>query len=90
MEVTGRKQQTPYSNALSSEQKEIFFNKAKNEWLLPSYNNPLWFFGSEPEVIPRWTGYTLGYDLVSFYLDKNPKESAATLVKADADIFLIK
>ena len=90
MEVTGRQKPSPWSHALTPEQKEIFMKKAEQEWNKPTYNNNLWFFGSEPEKIPRWTGYTLGYDLVDDYLKKHPETSASKLVFADASLFLEK
>ncbi|NQV88478.1 MAG: hypothetical protein HQ402_02920 [Parcubacteria group bacterium] len=88
MEVTGRKNPLPWSMTLTPEQKEIFLKKAKEVWLLPSYDNALWFFGSEPEKIPRWAGYTLGYDLVDKYLKANPGTLAPGLVSVDASLFV--
>ena len=35
-----------------------------------------WLFGDEE--IPRWTGYTLGYELVGDYLDRNDTTAAAS------------
>ena len=64
MEATGRTKPSPWACALTPEQKKIFFKKAMEEWEKPTYDNALWFFGSNPEVVPRWAGYTLGYDLV--------------------------
>ena len=39
--------------------------------------------------IPRWAGYTLGFDLVKKYLAKHPAESAASLVHVPAREILI-
>ena len=88
MEVTGRQKLLPWSRSLTHEQKEIFMKKAEQDWKKPTYDNDLWFFGSEPEKIPRWTGYTLGYCLVEDYLKKHPETSASKLVSADADLFV--
>ena len=88
MQVTGRQKISLYSSALTPEQKEIFLKKAKEVWLLLSYDNDLWFFGSEPEKIPRWAGYTLGYDLVEKYLKAHTDTSASKLVTADASLFI--
>ncbi|MCR4334111.1 MAG: DUF2268 domain-containing protein [Patescibacteria group bacterium] len=87
-EVTGRKKPSLYSNALTPEQKKIFLKKASEEWNKPTYNHNLWFYGSKPDIIPRWTGYTLGYDLVATYLLKHPETSASKLASADASLFL--
>lgn len=86
-EVTGRSKPSLYSCALTPEQKKIFLKKASQEWKQPTYDNNLWFFGSEPEIIPRWTGYTLGYDLVATYLHNHPETSASKLASADAVSF---
>ena len=88
IEATGRNKPSPWSYALTSEQKKIFLKKASEEWLKPSYDNDAWFFGSKPEIIPRWTGYTLGYDLVAAYLKANPGNSASKLASADASLFV--
>jgi len=87
-EVIGRNRPSVYSSALTPEQKEIFLKKASLEWLQPTYDNDLWFFGSKPDVIPRWTGYTLGYDLVATYLHNHPEISASKLATADATLFM--
>lgn len=87
IEATGRSKPSPWSYALSLEQKKIFITKASEEWKNPTYNNDLWFFGSKPDVIPRWTGYTLGYDLVAKYLHNHPETSASRLAFADVSLF---
>lgn len=88
MEVTGRQEPSVYSRALTPEQGEIFLKKAKKEWEKPTYNNAAWFYGSLPEVIPRWAGYTLGYDLVAMYLKAHPKVLPSELACADASLFM--
>jgi len=87
-EVTRRDKPSVYSCALTPEQKKIFLKKASEEWSRPNYNNSLWFFGSNPDIIPRWTGYTIGYDLVGAYLRANPGSSASKLADSDASLFL--
>lgn len=90
MEATGRQQLSSYSCALTLAQKKIFLKKASEEWNMPTYNHGEWFFGSTPKVIPRWTGYTLGYDLVATYLQSHPGTLASKLVCADASLFIQK
>ncbi len=88
MEVTGRKKPSVYSSALTPEQKKVFYEKASREWKEPTYGNALWFYGSTPAVVPKWAGYTLGYDLVGKYLQVHPKLLASTLACADASLFV--
>ena len=87
IEATGRGKASPWSYALTPEQKKVLLKKASEEWKQPTYDNNLWFFGSKPDIIPRWTGYTLGYDLVASYLQKHPETSASKLASADASEF---
>lgn len=90
MEVTERQNPTIYSNALTPEQKKIFMKKASKEWGLPTYNHNEWFYGSAPKAIPRWTGYTLGYELVMAYLRAHPETLPSKLVCADPSLFVVK
>ncbi len=88
IEATGRSKPSPWSYILTPEQKKVLIKKASETWKQPTYDNDLWFFGSKPDVIPRWTGYTLGYDLVAAYLHVHPETSASKLATADAMLFL--
>lgn len=90
MEVTGRQKPTIYSDALTPEQKKIFLKKASDEWDKPTYNNNKWFYGSDPNEIPRWTGYTLGFDLVAAYIKVHPEAHSSKLATADAPLFIKK
>jgi uncharacterized protein YjaZ len=45
-----------------------------------------WFFGSSG--IPRWTGFTIGYHIVTDYLRRHPQATAASLVHLRADAVL--
>jgi uncharacterized protein YjaZ len=87
MEVTGRQKPTIYSNALTPEQKKIFLRRASEKWSEPTYNHNEWFYGSTPNAIPRWTGYTLGYDLVAKYLQTHHGTLPSQLATADASLF---
>ncbi len=88
MEITGRSTPPAWSTALTNRQKEELLKKATTEWNLPTYDHNAWFYGSEIKKIPRWTAYTLGYDLVSSYLQKNPKIKASKIISADASLFV--
>jgi uncharacterized protein YjaZ len=37
--------------------------------------------------LPPWTGYTLGFRLVSAYVERNPGQNVTTLVHAPARAF---
>ena len=87
MEITGQKIPPAWSTALTDEQKKEFFKKSSEEWNLPTYNHNAWFYGSEIKKIPRWTAYTLGYDLVANYLRKNPKIKSSKIISAETSIF---
>ncbi len=76
----------PWSVALTDEEINTFFEKASLEFRKESYDHAAWFFGSEERGIPRWAGYSLGFELVGNYMKKTGK-SAADLVKAPASLF---
>ena len=50
-----------------------------------NYNHYKWFFGRGD--LPRWAGYSLGYDLVQKYLVKHPHELPSTLFDRPAGDF---
>lgn len=60
--------------------------RAQKEWASVEYGHEAWFFGS-PEL-PRWLGYSMGYQLVARYLAEHPQARASGLVSVDAEIFL--
>ena len=60
--------------------------RTREEWKSDRYGHEEWFFGSA--ALPRWLGYSLGYQIVSRYLSAHPHGSASALVHADAEIFL--
>lgn len=72
----------PWTHALTAEQGTRLLATARSEFDLPSYDHARWFFGSAD--LPRWTGYALGYELVSKYLEANPEQTAASLVYTPA------
>jgi len=58
---------------------------AKKEQDAKHYDHDAWFYGTAD--LPRWAGYTLGYDLCKKYADKNSK-SAGKLTKIHANEIL--
>jgi len=89
MEVTGRKIPPTWSTVLTDKQKKEFLTTASKEWDFPNYDHNAWFYGSKIKKIPRWTAYTLGYDLIATYLQQNPKIKASKIISAEASIFIL-
>ncbi len=74
--------------ALKENQIKEMMEKAKKEYNSKNYNHYEWFFGSKERVIPRWTGYTLGFNLVAEYLKKNPDKKPSQLYNLEAEEFI--
>ena len=64
-----------------------WLHKASEVWLEPGYRHAEWFFGIDSDI-PRWTGYSIGFELVERYLQMHPDQSASTLVDAPANVFI--
>lgn len=62
-----------------------YLSRAQAEWQNAGYDHAAWFFGS-PEL-PRWLGYSLGYQLVRQYLATHGNARASTLAHADPEDF---
>lgn len=73
---------------LSAGQMKAMMEKAKKEYNSKNYNHYEWFFGSKEKGIPRWTGYTLGFNLVAEYLKKNPDKKPSQLYVLKAEEFI--
>jgi len=78
-----------YCKALSTEQFTEWKGKAEKIWFNPEYDHLEWFVGLKMTIPPN-TGYTVGFRMVSEYLHKHPTETAASLYKTPADIFLVQ
>jgi uncharacterized protein YjaZ len=88
IEITKRKDIHPWDNALSEEQSKLLEEKAIKEYNNKDYNHDAWFFGSKEKEIPRWTAYTLGFQLVGDYLKNHPGSKASTLCNLPAEKFV--
>ena len=75
----------PWDHALSRSQERDLWRLARRH-LDDFIRFATWFFGSK--AIPRWTGYTLGFDLVGSYLSRHPGATPADLVLIDARTIL--
>jgi len=89
-------EQTPWSSALTEEQIQQNMNRVKPLLLIKheswtsefseKYFNP-WMFGrTSAEMIPGWTGYTLGWRIVENYLKAHPETRTSSLVIAPAEV----
>lgn len=87
IEITSKKPSL-WDTALSKKQIEIFSEKARKEYHDKKFNHDEWFFGSKEKGIPRWTGYSLGYNLVAEYLKNNPDKKPSQLYNLKAEEFV--
>ena len=76
----------PWDRAISPSQECTLWNRARLDLGLTGLYE-LWMFGS-PGVIPHWTGFTIGYDIVKDYRDRHPGVSWSALTSASAATIL--
>lgn len=86
IEVTGISP-PPWSIALAGDELENWISQARQTWTESSYNHARWFLGADPDV-PRWTGYSIGFELVRKYLDSNGGKRASDLHNEPASSFI--
>lgn len=58
---------------------------AEEQWNHVGYDHPAWFFGSS--TLPRWLGYSLGYQVVAQFSATQQQRKASTMVNTDAKEF---
>ena len=78
----------PWSVAVQGLELEKIKEMAKADFSNINYNHQAWFFGSESERIPRWAGYSIGFEMVKNYKIKSGR-TAAELVSEDSTLFAI-
>jgi hypothetical protein len=76
----------PWDRAISPSQECALWNTAQLD-LGDAGMYDLWMFGS-PGVIPHWTGFTIGYDIIKDYRDRHPRVSWAALTSTSAAAIL--
>ena len=76
-----------WSVAFSGAKLTDWNEKAKLEYKNTNYNHSDWFYGSKEKGIPRWIGYSIGFNLVGEYMKKNNKKSSE-LVNLQAEKFV--
>ncbi len=84
MEVSGISP-PPWSVALTGEELEAWTVTARKSWY-QTYNHRAWFLGTDPNI-PRWTGYSIGFELVRNYLSSHPDRSPSDLHDEPASSF---
>jgi uncharacterized protein YjaZ len=86
IEVSG-KAPPPWCTALSPEQLSTYRTLALKQAERMNYNHRAWFY-DESKEFPRWTGYSVGFALVSEYLRKFLKQKASKLHATPASEFM--
>ena len=84
IELTGI-EPPPWSIALTNDELQNWIDAAGNSWSQP-YNHGAWFLGTDPNI-PRWTGYSIGFELVKNYLLNNPGRLPSNLHNEQASSF---
>jgi hypothetical protein len=76
-----------WSSALEGDSLEMWSQRARDEWFNGSYNHDAWFFGAAPPI-PRWAGYTIGFDIVGEFLGANPSRRPSDLYAEPGNSFI--
>ena len=71
--------------SLPREDIAAFVPLARQHWDDDGYDHMAWFFGTGD--MPRWLGYSMGFNLVGAYLARHPEQTAANLAHAEAALF---
>lgn len=85
IEVTGVAP-PPWSVALSGSDLQEWLDTASSTWDDSPYNHEAWFLGTDPNI-PRWAGYSIGFEIVKNYLIENPDRLPSTLHNEPAESF---
>ena len=59
--------------------------RTRKDWDRTDYDHNAWFYGTSN--LPRWLGYTVGFNLVTRFLLANPHLRASTLTNVNAKEF---
>lgn len=87
IEITGKKPEK-WDTELTETQFNNLYKRAEKEFNNSTYNHRAWFFGSQKEQIPKWSGYTIGFTIVGDYLKKHPDQKPSNLYKVEAKEFI--
>ena len=76
-----------WSMAITGAELEMWIAEAEAEWFNGNYDHGAWFLG-QSSTIPRWAGYSIGYELVRIFRDANPRVLASDLYDEPATSFI--
>lgn len=79
--------QPPWAGALADDDVPTVKAIAESDLDASLHDHQAWFFGSQPNRIPRWAGYSLGWRVVEHHLGREPGCSSAALVAEPAASF---
>jgi hypothetical protein len=81
---------SPWGRAIDPATQHRIWPLAQSAWSTPdtALDHQRWFFGTTSEV-PRWTGYTLGLEIVTSYLRSHPDTMPSTLFQDTASHILL-
>lgn len=72
---------------INAELIHAYLPQLHQDWLCTDYDHSKWFYGAGD--MPRWLGYTLGFNLVASYLAARPERRASQLAYTKADAFSV-
>lgn len=76
-----------WSTALSPDELQTWSALAEKQWFNENYNHSAWFFG-DSLAIPRWAGYTIGFEMTGTFLRANPSRRPSDLYNEPARSFI--
>jgi hypothetical protein len=76
----------PWECALPRTALPLYAQRALREGETPQYDHAAWFFGRGD--LPRWLGYTLGWELVGEFLKRRPDDRPSQMAALPALAFL--
>jgi len=76
-----------WSQVLTDNQLDSLIQKARQNWNAGVYDHNAWFFGTTKDI-PRWAGYSIGFELVQIYLLNHPERKASNLFGEPASSFI--
>lgn len=77
----------PWAGALDGNSLEFWIQQASVTWLAGAYDHDAWFFGTTTDI-PRWAGYSIGFELVARYLEANAGAKPSHLAGEPATSFV--
>ena len=78
----------PWDTSVKPSRFSAIKKKIKPELNKEEYDNALWFFGANEKNVPRWAGYSLGFEVVGECI-KTSGKPASKLVGENAKKFLL-